>query len=193
MTYIPLLAAEGGIVDSLSEAARTTGETFGWNPWLFFSQVISFAIVAFLLQKFAYKPILNVLEERRNRIAEGLANAEKIKQQLAASEQRVQDILTKANADAQKMIDEARASAQALADKRAQQAITEAEQIIARAHEATTIERDKTMAELKREVGRLVISTTSKVTGKVLTSDDQKRLSDEAAREVAAGPQAKVV
>lgn len=186
MTYLPILAAEGGIVDSLAEAARTTGETFGFNGWLFFSQIVSFAIVAFLLQKFAYKPILTVLEERRKKIADGLANAEKIKQQLAESEQRVQEILTKANADAQKMIDEARAGAQALADKRAQQAITEAEQIIARAHEATTIERDKTLAELKREVGRLVISTTSKVTGKVLTSDDQKRLSDEAAREVAA-------
>jgi F-type H+-transporting ATPase subunit b len=186
MIYTPLLAAEGGIVDSLAEAARTTGETFGFNAWLFFSQIISFAIVAFLLQKFAYKPILTVLEERRTRIAEGLANAEKIKVQLAESEQRVQDILAKANADAQKMIDEARTSAQALADKRAQQAIVEAEQIIARAHEATKIERDKTLAELKREVGRLVISTTSKVTGKVLNSDDQKRLSDEAAREVAA-------
>jgi F-type H+-transporting ATPase subunit b len=186
MNFLPLLAAEGGIVDSLSAAARETGETFGFNAWLFFSQVISFAIVAFLLQKFAYKPILNVLEERRKRIAEGLANAEKIKQQLAESEQRVQDILTKANADAQKMIDEARASAQALADKRSQQAIVEAQQIIDRAHEATKVEREKTLAELKREVGRLVIATTSKVTGKVLDAADQKRLSEEAAREVAA-------
>ena len=185
MIFIPLLAAEGGIVDSLKDAATTTGETFGFNAWLFFSQVISFAIVAFLLQKFAYKPILTVLEERRKRIAEGLANAEKIKQQLAESEQRVQDILTKANADAQKMIDEARTSAQALADKRAQQAIIEAQQIIDRANEATKVEREKTLAELKREVGRLVIATTSKVTGKVLDSDDQKRISEEAAREVA--------
>lgn len=186
MTYLPILAQQGGIVDSLTEAARTTGETFGFSAWLFFSQVISFSIVAFLLQKFAYKPILNVLEERRKRIAEGLANAEKIKQQLAESEQRVSDILAKANADAQKMIEEARTGAQALADKRSQQAIAEAEQIIAKAREATTIEREKTLAELKREVGRLVINTTAKVTGKVLTADDQKRLSDEAAREVAA-------
>jgi F-type H+-transporting ATPase subunit b len=84
------------------------------------------------------------------------------------------------------MIDEARASAQALADKRSQAAITEAEQIIARAREASTMERDKMMAELKREVGRLVVNTTTKVTGKILTADDQKRLSEEAAREVAA-------
>ncbi len=187
MTYLPFLAAaEGGIVDSLAESARRTGETFGFNAWLFFSQVISFCIVAFLLQKFAYKPILNILEVRRQKIADGLANAEKIKQQLAESEQRYQEILTKANTEAQKMIEEARAGAQALADKRSQQAIAEAEQIIAKAREATALEREKTLAELKREVGRLVINTTAKVTGKVLTADDQKRLSEEAVREVAA-------
>jgi len=186
MTFIPLLAAEGGIIDTLAESAKQTGEKFGFNSWLFFSQIISFSIVAFLLQKFAYKPILTVLEERRKRIAEGLANAEKIKQQLADSEKRYEEILTKANAEAQKMIEEARASAQVLADKRNQQAINEAEQIIAKAREATIVEREKTLAEIKREVGRLVISTTAKVTGKVLSSDDQKRISDEAVQEVGA-------
>jgi F-type H+-transporting ATPase subunit b len=185
MTYIPFLAAEG-IVESLSESAKRTGETFGFNSWLLFSQMISFVIVALILHHFAYKPILKVLDERRKKIADGLANAEKIKHQLAESEKRVQEILTKANAQAQQMIDEARSSAQVLSDKKAQQAIAEAEQIIARAREATIIERDKTFADLKREVGRLVINTTAKVTGKVLSNDDQKRLSDEATREVAA-------
>ena len=126
-----------------------------------------------------------MLEERRQKIAEGLANADKIKQQLADSEKRVQEILTKANADAQRMIDEARASAQVVADKRTQAAIAEAEQIIAKAREATGVEREKVFAALRREVGRLVISTTSKVTGKVLTAADQKRISEEAARDVA--------
>ena len=185
MTFI-LLAAEGGIVDNLVDSAQRTGETFGFSPWLFFSQIVSFTIVAFLLQRFAYKPILTVLEQRRQKIAEGLANAEKIKQQLADSEKRYEEILTKANAEAQKMIDEARTSAQAVRDKGAQQAISEAEQILIKAREAAGVERQKVLAELKREVGRLVIDTTAKVTGKVLTSDDQKRISEEATREVAA-------
>jgi F-type H+-transporting ATPase subunit b len=185
MTYIPFLAADG-IVDSLAESARTTGETFGFNAWLFFSQIVSFVLVAAILQHFAYRPILKVLEERRKKIADGLANAEKIKQQLTESEKRYQEILTKANADAQRMIDEARASAQALSDKKAQQAISEAEQIIVKARETARIEREKMFTDLKREVGRLVVSTTAKVTGKVLSNDDQKRLSDEASREVAA-------
>lgn len=186
MTYIPLLAAEGGIVDGLAESARRTGDTFGFNSWLFFSQIISFCIVAYLLQKFAYQPILNVLEERRKKIAEGLANAEKIRQQLAESEQRYQEILAKANLEAQKMIDEARTSAAAVKEKETQRAIGEAEQILAKAREAAALEHTKMLTELKREVGRLVIGTTAKVTGKVLNADDQKRLSDEAAREIAA-------
>lgn len=162
---------------------KETALTFGFNWSLFFSQAISFMIVCFLLQRFAYKPILQVLAERRRQIKEGLENAEKIKQQLAESEVRYAEILAKANADAQKLIEEARASSSALAERRQQQAVSEAEQIIAKAREATALEHDRILGELKREVGRLIVDTTAKVTGKVLTSEDQKRLSEEAARQ----------
>lgn len=185
MNLIFLAAAEGGALDSIAESAKSTALQFGFNVWLFLSQCISFAIVALLLNKFAYKPILNVLEERRQRIQEGLANAAKIKEQLAESEQRYQEILSKANAEAQKMIDEARQSAAALADKRTQQAIAEAEQILVKAREASKVEHDRVLAELKREVGRLVVDTTAKVTGKVLTAQDQQRINEETLRQVA--------
>jgi F-type H+-transporting ATPase subunit b len=183
MNFLPILAqTDGGIV----ELARNTGEQFGFNVWLFLSQALSFIIVAALLQKFAYKPILTVLEERRQQIKEGLENAEKIKQQLAEAEARYQEILSKANGEAQKMIDEARAASGALAERRAQEAISEAEQIIAKANEASRLEHDRMLAELKREVGRLVVETTAKVTGKVLTAEDHSRISAETARQVAA-------
>jgi F-type H+-transporting ATPase subunit b len=182
MTNLLFLAQTGGIGDT----AREVGQTFGFNVWLFLSQCISFAIVAFLLQRFAYKPIINVLEERRQRIKEGLENAERIKRELAEAETRYQEILTNANTEAQRMIEEARASAGAVAERRTQQAISEAEGIIAKAREATQLEHDRMLSELKREVGRLVIDTTSKVTGKVLTSEDQRRISEETARQVAA-------
>jgi F-type H+-transporting ATPase subunit b len=174
-------AASGGFSDML----RDTAETFGWNPWLFLSQVISFAIVAFLLRRFAYKPILAVLQERRRQIEEGQLNAEKIKKQLAEAEQRYAEILSKANADAQKMIDEARASSAHLAERKQQEAVAAAEQIIAKAREAAGIEHDRAMQSLKREVGRLVVDTTAKVTGKVLTAEDQRRLQEEASRQLA--------
>jgi len=158
-----IAASSGGITDIL----RETAETFGWNWKLFLSQVISFCIVAFLLQRFAYKPILAVLEERRRKIEEGQINAEKIKKELAEAEKRYQEILAKANADAQKMIDEARDSAAHLSERKQQEAITAAEQIIAKAREASAIEHERTMESLKRELGRLVVDTTAKVAGKI--------------------------
>jgi F-type H+-transporting ATPase subunit b len=176
-----LAAAAGGLSQTLHE----TAETFGWNFWLFSSQVISFLIVALLLRRFAYKPILAVLEQRRRKIEEGQLNAEKIKKELAEAEKRYQEILAKANADAQRMIDEARESSAHLADRKQQEAIATAEQIIAKAREASAIEHDRTMESLKRELGRLVVDTTAKVTGKVLTSEDQQRLQEEAARQLA--------
>ncbi len=72
-----------------------------------------------------------------------------------------------------------------VAERKQQEAVVAAEQIVAKAREASAIEHERTMLQLKRELGRLVIDTTSKVTGKVLNSDDQRRLQEEAAREVA--------
>lgn len=186
MTYIPLLAAEGGIVDSLVGSAKSTGEIFGFNPWLFFSQIISFCIVAFLLQKFAYKPVLAVLEARRQKIKESLENAEKIRQQLAESEAKYQEILAKANAEGQKMIEEARTAAKLVQERESQRAIAEAEQIVAKAREATIADREREFAALKKEIARLVVDTTAKVTGKALNSEDQRRLSEEASKQLAA-------
>ena len=176
-----IAATSGGISDIL----RETADTFGWNWKLFLAQVISFCIVAFLLRRFAYKPILAVLEERRRKIEEGQLNAEKIRKELAEAEKRYQEIVAKGNADAQRMIDEARDSAAHLSERKQQEAVTAAEQIVAKAKEAAALEHERQMQALKRELGHLVVETTAKVTGKVLTAEDQKRLQEEATRQVA--------
>src|SRR4029077_14974065 len=121
---VMITVASGGFTDML----RDTANTFGWNPWLFLSQVISFVIVALLLRQFAYKPILAILEERRRRIEEGLLNADKIKQELAEAEKRYAEILAKGNEQAQRMIDEARESSAHLSERKQQEAIATAEQ-----------------------------------------------------------------
>ena len=60
-----------------------------------------------------------------------------------------------------------------------------AEQILARAREAGERERTQMLAEVKREVGRLVVQTSAAVTGKILTPDDHRRLAEETARQLA--------
>src|SRR5712691_7926766 len=175
MDLIIAAGASGGFSDML----RDTAETFGWNWKLFLAQVVSFCIVALLLRRFAYKPILAVLEDRRRKIEEGQLNAEKIRKELAEAEKRYQEIVGKANADAQRMIDEARESAAHLSERKQQEAIAAAEQIVAKAKESAALEHERTMESMKRELGRLVVETTAKVTGKVLTSEDQKSLHEE--------------
>lgn len=177
-----LAATEGGI----GEMIKATGLEFGFQWQLFISQVISFAIVCFALHRWAYKPILQVLEERRQRIAEGLANADKIKVELASAQARAQAILAQAGAQGNKMIEEARQAAAQVLEQESQKALATANDIIAKARQASEAELVHMKAELRKEVGRLVVNTTAKVTGKVLTADDQNRLADETNRQLAA-------
>lgn len=175
-----------GIGSDLVKIGGDTANTFGLDWPHFISQVISFVIVAILLQRFAYKPILQVLEQRRKQIADGLANAERIKQELAKTEAARQEVLNQANARANKLIEEARAAATKVQEQETQKAIAAAEQIIAKAREAAAQDHARMLTELKREVGHLVVETTARVTGKVLTPDDQQRLVQETARQLAA-------
>jgi F-type H+-transporting ATPase subunit b len=183
MTSIYMFAAQtGGLVDQM----KATGEQFGFNKAIFISQIISFLIVAFLLKKFAYGPILKVLLERRERIEEGLKNADRIKGELAKTEAARQEILNKANTQANKLIEEARAAAAKVQETETQKAIQQAEQIIVKAREAAEADRARMVAELRKEIGGLVVKATSQVTGKILTLDDQKRLMEETNKQVAA-------
>ncbi len=173
---IEFFFAEG----SLTDIARETALKFGLNLPQFIAQVISFLIVAALLYKFAYKPILLMLEERKKRIAESLENAEKIKVELAKTESARQEILAKANSEANKLIEEARTVASKLQEAEARKAIATAEQIIKKAQEAALADRMKMMNELRKEIGRLVVQTTAKVSGKILTPEEHRMLIEEA-------------
>jgi len=148
------------------------------------AQTISFSFVLLVLWKLAYKPIFNMLEARKAKIAEGVANADKIKVQLAQTETARQKTLAEAGDLANKIIADAREAAARVTEQETQKAIAAAEQIIAKAREAATQERAATLVELKREVGRLVVQTTMTVTGKVLTADDQRRLADETQKQL---------
>ena len=127
----------------------------------------------------AYKPVFTMLEVRRQKIADGLANAEKIKAELAQTEADRQNILTQAGDLANKMIEDAREAANRVSEVETQKAIAAAEQIIIKAREAAAQERAAMLADLKREIGRLVVQTTATVTGKMLTPEDQRRLAEE--------------
>jgi F-type H+-transporting ATPase subunit b len=159
--------------------------TFGVDWTHLGAQIVSFGIVCAVLYALAYKPILRMLEARRQQIAAGLANAEKIKQELASIEIERKQVLLKADADGKQLIEEARAAAARVQSEETRKAIAAAEQILVRAREAAERDHARMLAELKHEVGHLVVQTTAAVTGKVLTPDDHRRLAEETARLVA--------
>ena len=175
----PQTVAEGG--GQIASIARTFG--IDW-PHLI-AQTISFGIVCAVLYVLAYKPILRMLEARREQIAGGLANAQKIEAELARIEQERRVVLTAADAEGQRLIEEARAAAARVGAEETQKAVAAAELVLARAHEAAERDRALLLAEARRDIGRLVVRTTAAVTGKILTAEDQQRLAEETASQLA--------
>jgi F-type H+-transporting ATPase subunit b len=145
------------------------------------AQIISFSIVCILLQRFAYKPVLKILGERRQKIAQAQEDAKKSAVELAQTEIQRREILRHADERAAKLIEEARAAAARVKEEETQKAIASAQQIIVKSHEAAAQDYARMLEELKREVGRLVVTTTANVTGKILTPEDQRRLAEETA------------
>ncbi|HXU37105.1 MAG TPA: F0F1 ATP synthase subunit B [Blastocatellia bacterium] len=170
-------AESGGQVEQIAR-------TFGVDWTHLIAQIISFAIVCLLLYRFAYRPILGILVKRRELIAQGLANSERIKAELARTEAQRQEVMTQANAEANEFIEEARGVAARLQEQETRKAIAAAEKIVVNARESTMQDHARMLAELKQEVGHLVVQTTAAITGKVLTSEDQRRLAEETAREL---------
>ena len=159
---------------------------FGVDWPHFIAQLVLFLIVYFVLNRFAFGPLLKILEERRKRIEEGQLNAEKIKKQLAEAELRYQEVLRKANDDAQVLLEESRKNTEAFSQREMEKAVKESAAIVERARHEIASERNRMVDEVKREMVSLVIKTTAKVAGRVLTPEDQRRLSEEAAKDLAA-------
>ncbi len=170
----------------IGDIAKQTGDQFGFNTSLFISQVVSFCIVAFLLHRFAYKPILTVLEQRRQTIAKGLADAEQIKRDLANAQAKSQELINQASTQANKIIEEARAAAAKVTETETQKAVAAAQDIINKARQSNDAELARMKSELRKEIGTLAVKAAIQVTGKVLTPEDQRRLAEETNRQLAA-------
>jgi len=160
-------------------------QTLGIQWTKLIPQLFNFGIVLWVLWKFAYKPVFNMLDVRQKKIAECIANADKIQAELARTEAERQRILNQASDTANQMIEQAREAAARVRETETQKAVAAAEQIIVKAREVSAQDHARMLAELKREVGRLVVQTTATVTGKVLTPEDQKRLAEETQQQLA--------
>ncbi|MFQ5613458.1 MAG: F0F1 ATP synthase subunit B [Anaerolineae bacterium] len=151
-------------------------ERLGFNPAIFIAYLVNFAILAFFLQRYAFKPVLNMLDQRRQRIAEGLGAAEKAQQEAAAQRAEFEKELAKAR---QQAADQASKIAQETEKMREQilaDARKEAEEIVARAREQVEVERQQVQADMQRQVVNLTIDLTRKVVGQSLDEGAQRQM-----------------
>ncbi|GIV96527.1 MAG: ATP synthase subunit b [Herpetosiphonaceae bacterium] len=159
-------------------------ENLGINVQLLISQIINFGLLAFLLYKFLYNPILNALNERTRRIQESIENAEQVKQQLQRARQDYDAQLAEARREAQSIIAQATERAKA----QEQELVAEARERVARmeaeARERLEQERQQLLRNLQSEIADLVTRTASVVVRQQLDPKVHQKLIEESIQQL---------
>lgn len=160
-------------------------EKFGVELPTLFAQMVNFCLVAFVLYKFAVKPIAATLDDRQRKIADGLQYAEEMKTQLAEAERERAEKIKEATLEAQRILVESREQSKQMIEHKTQEAAAQAEAIIRKASEATELQRQKMLTDVRQEVARLVVLTSSKVLSRELSATEKQTFADSAATELA--------
>jgi F-type H+-transporting ATPase subunit b len=190
LSHLIILAqAAAPVADAANNGAAASGITkithdFGLSLPFFLAQVVNFCVVAVILWKFAFKPVLATLDERNRKIADGLRYTDEMKAKLEAVQQESAASAKRAQADATRIIEEARKSAKEFFEKQTQETAAKAGDILAKAEQAIELEKKKMLAEARTEIARLVVETTQRVLSKELSEADRSRYNESAAREL---------
>ncbi len=156
---------------------------FGVEPVLLLAQMVNFAILLFILKRFLYKPILKVLEERKNKIATSMKQSEQIQKKFEELDVKQQEILDNARNESAQIIDTAKSEAKTLANQIQIEASNQTQLSLKRAQETLALEKQKMISEAKKEIVSVVTSATQKVIGKIMTEKDKDRLVTEVVNE----------
>ena len=140
----------------------------GINPYLLVAQLINFGLLVFLLSRLLYRPVLNALQARTQRIQESIENAEQVKQQLARAQQDYDARMAQARQEAQQIIAQAQERAQVQARELVANAQADAERIKAEAHQQAQQEREQLLRGLQGQLANLVTETAQSVIGREL-------------------------
>ena len=180
-------AAQGGILSSLWDSVLSLMAQFDIELPLLLAQMLCFSIVAVLLWRYAFKPVLANMEERQRQIESGLKYAADSKAELAHSQQESAAVLKQAQLDGSRLIDDARRTAKEFLDQQQKEAAARAGDMIVKAQQAIDSEHKKMLEQARREVARLVVQTTEQVLARELSDEDRARYNAAASREINVG------
>ncbi|MEP6928066.1 MAG: F0F1 ATP synthase subunit B [Ginsengibacter sp.] len=141
---------------------------------LIFWTLLSFIIVFLILKKFAWKPILNSLNQREKGIAESLATAEKVRAEMAELKSENEILLSKAREERAIMMREAKETRDKIISEAKEQARAETNKIIADAQGAINQQKMAALTDLKNQVGNLVIEVSEKVLRRELNNKEEQ-------------------
>ena len=158
---------------------------FGISMPTLFAQMVNFCLVALALYYFAIKPVTKTLEERQRKISDGLQYAEEMKVQLAEAERERAAKVKEAAEEAQRILSEAREQSKEFIEKKTHEAAAQAEAMIRKASEASELERQKMLSDVRQEVAQLVVATSSKVLSRDLSDAEKQTFADSATKELA--------
>ncbi len=154
------------------------------DPGLFIWTILTFLVLLFLLRKFAWKPLLSMLEKREEMIKNSLDDAEKAKHELERLNQESEEIVAKARSEAQSVVSEGKVTAEKMKDSILDTAQQKSDQLIEEARKQIKSEKDKAIHEIKSEVVDLSLQITKKLIGKNITKADNQSLIEESLKEI---------
>ena len=151
-------------------------ETFGIQPVLLFAQIVNFVILLLILKKFAYKPIMKVLDERKHKIETSLKQAEEVEKKLAETEKKQKEIIGNAERESTKIIEEAKNAAKKMQENTLVETNKKVEETLVKNKATLRLEGERMVNEVKSDMVVLVTEVTRKVLGKELSSKDNEDL-----------------
>ena len=152
---------------------------------LLIAQLVNFLILLFVLRRFAYKPLLKLLDERKQKIADGLANAQKAKSNLEEAEKERQEIISTAKKGASEIINLAETAAQKNREETLKEAKAGVEKIVTEARKQIDSEKSKMIGEIKSEISELVMLAAEKTASIKLDDKKDKELIEKIIKESA--------
>lgn len=155
----------------------------GINLPVLLGQLLSFTFLLIVLRLLVYKPVLNMLDNRRTRIEEGLNAAEQGRQQGEQAAREAQAQIEAARREGQQIIAGAQQVAQRLQEDGRQQALQQQDAMLERARAEIQLERDNAISDLRKEFADLTISAAEKVIGQSLDRASHQRLIEQAIAE----------
>ena len=159
-------------------------KSFGIQPVLLLAQIVNFLIILFLLKKFFYKPIIKILDDRKQRIAESLQNAQTIEERLKKTEEKSAQILDETRKNAQELLDETKKEAERISTQAQAENRKTIEQTIAQATKQIESQRLQMRKQLQKETLGLVLEVVKKVLERSLKPKERQDLTTKALSEI---------